>query len=1005
MIITSSLKRFLLVFLLLGIFCFYPSKASADYTPAINVDCLEVQETSYINCTDSALAQNDEDTLDITTLGNGGGMLKFHGWNFSVPEDHLVTGFNIKVRAQATCFLPYCGLVRPLFSFEGGFYPDDTYRDGSQQFVINGAYQTYEFFIDVPFENINSPHLNYFISPDMASNGTIYLNTVFDTQNTTLLIDSIEVEPEYTQGREPLILIPGIMGSEFEVKETFDPEIDNCLPDGNDFAYNQDDLVWLFTDLINVGYKYKGCDGKFLDVLQLQSDGETPLYTQVGLKGSLTDIPYNNDTIPLLLQQGYTLDQDLFILPYDWRQDIGISLHTLSNKIDAVLATASASQVNIMAHSMGGLVAREYIRRDDVAHKVDTLVTFGTPHVGSPKSLAMLMYPVCIKWKDFICAVNGNEVNKLVKHFTSAYELLPSQTYYDLYPNLYPFNDIRDIDNNNVTGKLNYDQTKTMLANLGKDTHLLNVAELVHGVLDASYTDTNGVDTYMIAGSGFDTIGQVMEYESGNTGLIKLDAIAINGDDTVPIRSATLNQSENVFYVKQKHLDLVKGTALQMGLKLLKNDTSLIPGVQTTPFKYKGKIISVHSPVALHAYDSEGNHTGPTEDGTIETNIPDSSYDELGEAKFISLPEEGEYEIRTNATGVGSFDLKVKTYEESELTRELLYLGIDQTTDTTSEMNLSQDEPILSVDTDNDGTTDRQLPPSYRLTGEALHTFTPPFTQSGQITASPAADTVTVGKPFKVDVILDGGQTAFNAARAAVSVSDNLSITSVQQPKDQACRLNYTKTPTKQDPSFAGALTGESSTHCTVYSLILTPTATGAGTVNISNASLKSYADASEMLEVTQNGIVDITASTISPTLSPLSFTITNADKTYKESFTLLGTKVSSLAHMFVNGSDTESMYPTTTSWQVPVTLNLGANNFILYGSDTAGNQTATKNITIKRHTLGDINGDGEVNLIDASFMAVDWDKTADLTYLLSDMNDDGQVDLTDLSILAKLEE
>jgi Dockerin type I domain len=94
---------------------------------------------------------------------------------------------------------------------------------------------------------------------------------------------------------------------------------------------------------------------------------------------------------------------------------------------------------------------------------------------------------------------------------------------------------------------------------------------------------------------------------------------------------------------------------------------------------------------------------------------------------------------------------------------------------------------------------------------------------------------------------------------------------------------------------------------------------------------------------------------------------------------------------------------PTSTTWENAVTLSLGDNNFTLYGTDDESNQTATQTITVGRHTLGDINGDGEVDLIDASLFAVDWDKTSGLTYILSDMNDDGEVNLVDLSILAKL--
>ena len=51
-------------------------------------------------------------------------------------------------------------------------------------------------------------------------------------------------------------------------------------------------------------------------------------------------------------------------------------------KIDAILAATGAGQVVIVAHSMGGLVARAYLRREGGA-KVRRLITIGTPHRGS----------------------------------------------------------------------------------------------------------------------------------------------------------------------------------------------------------------------------------------------------------------------------------------------------------------------------------------------------------------------------------------------------------------------------------------------------------------------------------------------------------------------------------------------------------------------------------------------------------------------------------------------
>ncbi|MEP7181706.1 MAG: alpha/beta fold hydrolase [Betaproteobacteria bacterium] len=51
-------------------------------------------------------------------------------------------------------------------------------------------------------------------------------------------------------------------------------------------------------------------------------------------------------------------------------------------KIDAILAATGASDVAIVAHSMGGIVARAYLRRYG-GDKVRLLLTLGTPHHGS----------------------------------------------------------------------------------------------------------------------------------------------------------------------------------------------------------------------------------------------------------------------------------------------------------------------------------------------------------------------------------------------------------------------------------------------------------------------------------------------------------------------------------------------------------------------------------------------------------------------------------------------
>ncbi|MCE7987196.1 MAG: PKD domain-containing protein [Caldilinea sp. CFX5] len=138
----------------------------------------------------------------------------------------------------------------------------------------------------------------------------------------------------------------------------------------------------------------------------------------------------------------------LFIFAYDWRKSNVESAQALKEYVDCIRQIYNINgmqrigQVNIVAHSMGGLVTRRYILDNPEQHHVKRVITIGTPWWGAPKLLHVLdqgsffdelFKPTFIdfgspsrRW--FILSRDNQK--KLLQYFPGAHELLPSEPYF-----------------------------------------------------------------------------------------------------------------------------------------------------------------------------------------------------------------------------------------------------------------------------------------------------------------------------------------------------------------------------------------------------------------------------------------------------------------------------------------------------------------------------------------------------------------------------------------------
>lgn len=69
-------------------------------------------------------------------------------------------------------------------------------------------------------------------------------------------------------------------------------------------------------------------------------------------------------------------------LPDRGQAPIAQSVEALAQRVDEVLAETGARRVSLFGHSLGGIVARDFVKRGGGLHVVDDIIAMGTPHFG-----------------------------------------------------------------------------------------------------------------------------------------------------------------------------------------------------------------------------------------------------------------------------------------------------------------------------------------------------------------------------------------------------------------------------------------------------------------------------------------------------------------------------------------------------------------------------------------------------------------------------------------------
>jgi len=382
-----------------------------------------------------------------------------------------------------------------------------------------------------------------------------------------------------------------------------------------------------------------------------------------------------DELLETLDENGYTLGTSLFPFPYEWHYSNIESAKLLRTKIDEVKAQTKWPRVDVVAHSMGGLIAREYIGTLDGGSSVDQLITLGTPHDGSPKSyLIWEGGDFGVKLRDFLLEkifqqeAEENGYQSIFEYIRKApipsvKELLPVYSYLRdkesdvlrTYPNLYPTNtflqNLKTATNinrlipvafTNVVGKTNDNDTIEKIRVDGASIELLSDPEAIvlwgHGKPDG-YDDLLGGDRGLELGFG---------------------------DGTVPIDSAKSITADETIEIESNHSDLPSAAA-KTAFRILAG-SDVVSTVPSLSIPTSLLLFMPFSPIDVQVVSPSGKRVGKNfETGEIFSEIEGAyytGYDTPNEFITIPNPEQGEYKILTQGTGAGDYRIEAVSIQE-----------------------------------------------------------------------------------------------------------------------------------------------------------------------------------------------------------------------------------------------------------------------------------------------------------------------------------------------------
>jgi hypothetical protein len=492
----------------------------------------------------------------------------------------------------------------------------------------------------------------------------------------------------------PIIIVPGIMGSNL---------------------YNKDGKkVWSPTLPI-----WSGSDVSFSNTLHTKNNEHDLSKVTSGKLEYGAEDEYK--TLVDRLFNEFKDKRPIYFFSYDFRQSNISSAYDLNEMINLALSTSGARKVDIVCHSLGGIVASTYVKNHG-ENSIRKIITLGTPYEGSPIIIKCVLGDLLdSKAKSVLMDMYG--LKRIVKAgFPSAAELVPTKEFFDKnifyrYSNSSYSGFLNLIEKRNYD-EINYNQFGNIMSKIfGTNYSNVNVYQnrvKVSGInLLASLKNS-----YFAVGISQKTISAIKFNKGDTLSNIACDDLLYEtrGDGTVPYISATMmdklknieNSDSRYLEVDTDHGGLDKDTkVLDWVCDTLNQGQSGIKSDKAVDKKYT--VIRIACPVDVEI--KAGTQVLSSKAKEVSTLSSFGRLDFLGvnnEIKMLCIDSVDEYKIALNGTAAGKMDYTIRWFDKSNtLLDERIFDDVPITEKTIISTDSNQNsDTVLNIDSNGDGEID-----------------------------------------------------------------------------------------------------------------------------------------------------------------------------------------------------------------------------------------------------------------------------------------------------------